>query len=158
MPSNDYLIKSQPESTLVLSANTSVAQAVGLCYFDPVDESLKELSSDPNHVMTIQPFKKAIRKYYLVIDDASGLTTISVQPVFGSLPSGTVIDQNQYYSLKTIISMTEPTLSQFDDQASMDEATITGFTTGQIYPVWILLQSKTPLNMTLSLNLNLDYE
>lgn len=155
MPASNYLIKSQPESALLVSSSTTVENDVGICYFDPIDETLKEISTIDNHIITIQPYKKAIRKYYLVVGTNSSITTISITPSF---TSSLIIDPTDYYSIKTIISATEPTLSQLDDQDDMNEAEIMNPDPGAIIPIWMLIESKVALNSILGLSFTVDYE
>ncbi len=159
MPATNYLIKSQPESALLVSSGSTVENDVGICYFDPVDETLKEISLLDNHLLTVQPYKKAIKKYYLVISpSAPALDTVEVGPVFLDLPDGLVIDPEDYYSIKTLISVTEPTLGQFDDEDNMNSDTIASPNPGDIIPIWFLVESKLPLNNVLNISIEVDYE
>lgn len=156
MPTSNYVIKTQPESSLLVSTNTTVQNQVGLCYFDSIDETLKELSNLDGHLLTIQSYKKAIRKYYLVANPSYGNPlSVTITPIFAIITG--VIPTN-YYSLKTIISPTQPLLGSFDDLTSMNAATINSINSGDIIPVWILVESKLPLNMILGLSFEIDYE
>lgn len=159
MPSTHYLIKSQPESALLVSTNNTVQNEVGICYFDPIDETLKEITLLENHVLTSQPFKKTIKKYYLIVNPTSDLiTSVEIQPIFGDLPDGLVIDPTDFYNVKLVISNTEPTLSNFDDLDNMNSFTISNPAPGSITSIWVLVESKIPLNAILDISFDVNYE
>lgn len=154
MPTH-FLIKSQPESALLVSSNTTVSNDVGICYFDPIDETLKELTALDNHVLTVQPIKKSVKKYYLVLDPSvTAPTTISITPVFPDDP----VEGPDNYAIKVIISATEPTQSQFDDEVNMNTHTITNPADGAIIPIWVLVHSKALKNKIYNIAFELEYE
>ena len=152
----NYFILTEPESTIAQNADYTIDNPVGICYFDQTDESLKEISTITDHIFSVQPYRKSIKKYYLVIDDASSITTISVTPVFTDTTLSD--DPSDYFSIKTIISQAEPTLSELDDLDSLNTASITGFSTGEIYNIYILVENIKPLNQLLDVALELEYE
>lgn len=153
---NSYTIRSSPESSLLIVTNTTVDSDVGICYFDPTSESLLELSLLNGLSLTVQPYKKAIKKYYLVVNPTtSGINTVTINPTFINVPSGIV--PTDYYSIKTIISATEPTLGNFDDLTNLNSFTITAPDAGSHTPIWILLENLKPLSSPLSISMVLNY-
>ena len=51
----------------VTVTNEMVDNAVGICYFDPLSESLIELSQLSEHYITVDPLQQIVRKYYIVV-------------------------------------------------------------------------------------------
>lgn len=159
MPTLDYLIKNEPESNLLFSDNSTVQNEVGICFFDPVDETLKEISELSDHILSVPPFKKALKKYYLILNPGSvAPTEIAVRPIFDDLPSGIVIDPTDFYSIKTIISVTEPMISQFDDLDNMNTASVLTSEIPAHTPIWMLIESIQPLNLILDISIEVEYE
>lgn len=56
-------------SPVYLSTSFKTSNGVGLCYFDPSDELLKEFTSDV--VLPIYPGEESKRQFYIVKDDTS---------------------------------------------------------------------------------------
>lgn len=52
-----------------LSSNFKTVNGIGLCYFDPEDEILKEFN--PTAILPIYPGEFSKRQFYIVIDDTS---------------------------------------------------------------------------------------
>lgn len=52
-----------------ISTNFKTKYGVGVCYFDPADEVLKEFT--PSISIPIYPTEKSVRKFYIVKDDPS---------------------------------------------------------------------------------------
>lgn len=153
--SNAYTIRSTPESSLLIVTNTTVNSDVGICYFDPTSESLLELSLLNGLSLTVQPYKKIIKKYYLVTKPSSSVATVVLTPSFVSPPIG--ITPTDYYSLKTIISNTEPTLGNYDDLTNLNTFEIDSPGAGSHTPIWILLENLSPLSAILNISLQLSY-
>jgi hypothetical protein len=152
--STHYLIKGQPESALLVSSNSTVQNDVGICYFDPIDETLKELNLLNGLILTIQPYKKAIKKYYLVVNPtSSALNYVRIVPTFGS----SNVTPTDYYSIKTIISSSEPTLGNYDDLVSMNSFKIINPAPGAIIPIWVFVESLLPLNAILNVAFTVTY-
>lgn len=146
-----------PESGLLVSTNTTVENDVGICYLDPIEETLLELSQIPGHVLSIQPYRKAFKKYFLVINpSADPIAYVRIRPILES--SNLYQDPKNFYSIKTIISPTEPNLGNYDDLVNMNSFRIDNPTPGDIIPIWVLLESKLPLNMVIGLTFEVEYE
>ena len=52
-----------------LDSNYKTINGIGLCYFDPEDEILKEFN--PTAILPIYPGETSKRQFYIVIDDTS---------------------------------------------------------------------------------------
>jgi hypothetical protein len=137
-------------STVPITGST-VDQAVGLCYFDPTDESLLELSQLPDHYITLQPHKVVMRKYYLVVDPSEVISYIRVK-----VPNNDGMDN--LFSIKTIIGNDEPQVGSFEALPEYNSFKINNPTAGAFIPVWILIESKTPLNEVLNMDIEVEYE
>jgi hypothetical protein len=60
----------------VIIDNDIVDNAVGICYFDPISESLIELSRLNNHYISVEPLHQAIRKYYIVVSPGESVSYV----------------------------------------------------------------------------------
>lgn len=154
---SSYIIKSQPEASLLVSTSSTVGNQIGICYFDPIDETLKEIDQLTSHVLTIQPYNRGIKKYYLIVNPTGAtVNSVSIQAILGSAPNSQ--DPTSYYSVKVIIGGTVPNQSMFDDLADENIATATNLTAGTISPIWVQVQNKAPLNALLGLIFQVNYE
>lgn len=145
------------ESGLLVTTNTTVENDVGICHLDPIEETLVELSSIPGHVLSIQPYRKALKKYFLVINpSADPIAYVRIRPILET--SNLYQDPKNFYSIKTIIAPAEPLLGTFDDLVNLNSFRIDNPTSGDIIPIWILLESKLPLNLVIGLTFEVEYE
>lgn len=129
--------------------NDTVINQIGLCYYDPIDESLKEVSSLASHFMSVNPYEKILRKYYLVATDTLSvaiirLTDNSVGPA--------------KYSAKVIISELKPLISDFDTVTPFNMFKVANPQLNHLIPVWILLESIEPITEITTMEIELQYE
>lgn len=142
------MIRYANEPTNDMTNTTDLDQQVGLCYYDPIDETLKEISSITSHLMSVNPYDKIMRKYYLIAKSAVSAIAIRFIDVTNS---GT-------YSAKVIISDIEPTISLFDTLSSFNNYVISNPSPYTLIPVWILLESTAPIISINSLQIEIEYE
>lgn len=142
------MIRYANQPTDTITNTTSLSQLAGLCYYDPTDETLKELSAVPTHLMSVNPYETVMRKYYLVVQ--STLSTVAIR-----LTDTTNLG---VYSAKVIISDIQPTLSLFATLGSFNNYVIGNPTAYTLIPVWILLESTSPMSVINSLEIEIEYE
>lgn len=130
---------------------STVLNRVGLCYLDPITENLIELNQLPNHFLSVEPFKKAIRKYYLITTPGDPISYIKV-----SINGNDRV--KELYSLKQVASNFEPSLSMFDDLINMNTLDIQNPDSGAFIPVWVYIESKIQANEILDLSIEIEYE
>lgn len=131
-----------------ITNTTSLSQQVGLCYYDPIDETLKEFNTIPSHLMSVNPYETVLRKYYLVAQ--ANVSAVSIRLTDSS--------NLNIYSAKVIISDLEPTIDLFDTLGSFNNYVISNPTAYTLIPVWILLNSTSPLSTIGSLQIEIEYE
>jgi hypothetical protein len=138
-----------PVNTVTITAST-VAGAVGLCYFDPLTEELLEISEIPNHFLTVQPFQQVVRKYYLVVAPGESLSYVQVR-IHGE-------GLEDLYSIKSILSNAEPTSDSFSVIPDFNGYRVNSPTAGEFIPLHVLISSKTPVNEILNVSIDIEYE
>lgn len=127
----------------------NIANQIGLCYYDPIDESVKEVSSLASHFMSVNPYEKILRKYYLVAKD-----TLSVAMI--RLTDNSVGPAK--YSAKVIISELKPSIALFDDITPFNLFKIANPQLNHLIPVWVLLESFEPITEITTMGIELEYE
>lgn len=133
-----------------LVTSSTVADAVGICYFDPISEQLLELSSAYNHFVSVEPQKAILKKYYAVVAPTGVVSYIKI-----SIPKAGL---EEHFSVKTIISVDEPSLENFELLPDFNSFRFINPTPGAFTPIWLLVKSKTPINEILPISLELEYE
>lgn len=129
--------------------NDTVINQIGLCYYDPIDESIKEVSSLASHFMSVNPYEKILRKYYLVTKNTLSVATIRL------------VDNSTgptKYSAKVIISEIKPTISMFDSVAPFNLFKVANPQLNHLIPVWVLLESVEPITEITTMSIELEYE
>jgi hypothetical protein len=134
----------------VTVTNEMVDNAVGICYFDPLSESLIELSQLSEHYITVDPLQQIVRKYYIVV--APGEV---VSYVRASVSEEGIEDM---FSVKTIVGTSEPGVEAFSALPNFNSYTYPSPMAGDFISLWLLITSKTPLNEVLNIEINLEYE
>ena len=140
----------QPPETATIDENT-VDQAVGLCYFDPVTESLIEISELPDMFLSVEPEGAAIRKFYMVTDPVEMISWVQLLLLSEDYNSTT-------YSVKVIISEDEPPVSAFDILPSYNSYRINNPPAGDFMSVWILVENISKVNEIVNIGIKLSYE
>ena len=131
-----------------ITNTTSLSQQVGLCYYDPIDETLKEFNTIPSHLMSVNPYETVLRKYYLVAQ--TNVSAVSIRLTDSS--------NLNIYSAKVIISDIEPTIALFNTLGSFNNYVISNPTAYTLIPVWILLNSTSAISTICSLEIEIEYE
>lgn len=137
-------------STVTITSGT-VDNAVGICYFDPVTESLLEISSLPNHYLTVEPNQQVIRKYYVVVAPGEIVSYVKVKV----LDKESISDK---YSIKLIIGTDSPTSGSFVALPDFNSFKYVNPVTGDFIPLWVLVTAKTPINEVVDIGIELEYE
>lgn len=135
---------------LTVEAATTVNR-VGICFFDPITESLLEIDSEVNHFLTVEPYKSSIRKYYLVVTPGDQLISAAVSFTNTSELVGK-------YSIKAIISSDQPSLMAFENLTSFNETSVEAPVSGVFIPLWIYIESSIPTNLVSDLGIEINYE
>jgi hypothetical protein len=129
---------------------TYTNNGVGLCYFDPHSESLRELSDNS---LNIAPFEENVRRYYLTVDTD------------GAIPStATLHFSSDVYSLvvKHKVKTLSDSLSTTSEFTSILDSNYTTVFFGQhttdIIPIDVYIQSTVNVKYGGSLYINIDVE
>lgn len=143
-------------TNVILGAQDSMITAstvdeVGICYFDPFQEELLELSSLNGHFLSVNPLQKIIRKYYLIVSPGETLAYVKIKLVNSQ-------NIENLYSAKVIISEIQPSISSFDVLPDFNAYKISSPQAGHLIPIWILLDSKNPINDIVKVDIKIDYE
>ena len=138
-----------PESIAI--SDSTVSQEVGLCYFDPDTEALIELNAISNPYISVEPFRAAIRKMYLVISPHQTLSYIKIQP---SLP----MLERENFGIKIIINHSEPSAADFTSLPEFNRYRVDSPAAGGFIPLWIYVESKIPATGVLSLTMDVEFE
>lgn len=129
----------------------TTSQEVGLCYFDPDTESLIELSAMTNPFISVEPFRAAIRKMFLVIKPNQTLSYIR------AIPSLTE-EQKELYGVKVIINHSEPSASDFSSLPEFNRYRVDSPAAGGFIPLWIYVESKVPAMHVLDLKIDVEFD
>ena len=143
-------------TNIILGAQDSMITAstvdeVGICYFDPFKEELLELNALNGHFLSVNPLQKVIKKYYLVITPGKSINEVRLK-----LVNSQKIDN--LYSAKVIISETSPSISSFDILPDFNAYRISMPQSGHLIPIWILMESKSPINDIVKIDIQVSYE
>jgi hypothetical protein len=129
----------------------STVDEVGICYFDPFTEELLELNSANGHFLSVSPMQKIIRKYYLIVSPGETFAYVKIKLINSQ-------NIENLYSAKVIISEIQPTINSFDVLPDFNAYKISSPMAGHLIPVWILLNSKSPINDIVKVDIKVDYE
>lgn len=135
----------------VTITSSTVDDAVGVCFFDPIEETLLEISDIPNHYLSVEPNQQVLRKYYTVVTPGVTVSYIKV-----SIPNKEELQDS--YSIKMIVSDEAPTADSFSGLPDYNSYRIISPTAGAFIPLWILVSSKSATNEVLDIELELEYE
>lgn len=135
----------------VIITNSTVGGVVGLCYFDPITETLLEINDIPNHVITIDPGQNVLRKYYIVVSPGETVAYIKIK-----FSNTDVL--NHQHSIKTIIGDIPPTVNSFAVLPEFNSFRFLNPDAGAFVPVWLLISSKYSLNEVVNISVDLEYE
>lgn len=126
-----------------LSLDYKTENGIGLCYFDPLDETLKEFNSDVK--IPVYPKEKAVRKFYIVKDD---MTLIPNVVVFRASSS------SSDYIVKSFLGNSEFSFETIEkDNPCLDF--FSNYPTG-IIPVSIYIESTTVSLSSVVLEIELE--
>lgn len=131
--------------------NATVSGSVGICYFDPITESLLEIDQVQNHFVSVEPFSTILKKYYLVTSPDDALDYIRVKTQAST-------DLEDLYSIKIIISNETPSVYNFDDLPNLNSFRIDSPSSGIFIPLHILVKSKVSINTIHKIQLEIEYE
>lgn len=131
--------------------STTVANSVGICYFDPIEESLLELGAI-NNVISIESGAIVVKKYYIVTNNKS-IDVINVRP---AQLNG--VEAADLYDIKMLSMDSMPTQEDFDKVALFNTVRIIAPQPETFFPLWIMIKPKDIVNSLFSLNLEVEYE
>ena len=131
--------------------NSTVDNAVGLCFFDPATEALIEVNQTPSHYLTVEPNQQVLRKYYMVTAPGQTVSYAKIK-----IANKTTLEDK--FSIKTIIGSDNPTTSAYLTLPDFNSFRYLNPVAGEFIPVWILITSKTPINEVVSIDIELEYE
>lgn len=144
------LINADSVNSVIITSSTVNAD-VGICYFNPVTESLLEISAAPNHFMSLKPLEQTILKYYLVV--SPGIATPSYVKI--RVKKDNIED---YYTIKTILGEVQPSIDDFVSIPNFNSFKVVSPTVGAFIPIWFLVSSVEQVNEVLTFNIEIEYE
>lgn len=142
-------IATSPSSVAITSG--TVTNDIGICYFDPISESLLEINSLPNHFLSVEPFSTVLKKYYLVIEPGVSVNYVRIKPVVDA-------SLEDAFSIKVMITDEKPSVYIFDDFPNFNSFRVDNPSDGIFIPIWILLRSKVSINSVNRIQLEIEYE
>jgi hypothetical protein len=128
-----------------INTSTPTTYGIGLCYFDPSSETLKEFSSSTS--IPVLPYEESIRRFYILKDSGT---------IIGNTVSLTVTTQSSDYVVKnTIAGLLDD--DEFDtiNPNNVSIAFLSEFSSG-IIPVDIYIKSLTYSLTNVVLNIQLE--
>lgn len=128
-----------------INTTSPTTYGIGLCYFDPVSETLKEFS--PTTSIPVLPYEESIRRFYILKDGST---------VTGNTISLTVSTTSADYVVKNIIAGSLDD-DEFDSLPpnNISIAFLSEYSSG-IIPVDIYIQSLTYSLTNVTLNVELE--
>lgn len=130
---------------------SSLTDDIGLCYYDPTTETLKEF--DPSVSITVGPFEYSVRRFYIVKPNdtikGSNYTQIKLK-----VESGASVIQNKIkIGRENLLSIP----SDFAEYGVNNEViALFGHHTTGIIPVDILTHCESPMGITTSMSVTLE--
>ena len=137
-------------STITVDSST-VSGPVGLCFFDEESETLKEFSSVTDLMLAVEPGGVLVKKFYIVTDPASILSYVKIF-------IETDEQNKNAYSVKLIVSESEPPIDAFDILPSYNAFMIQFPQVSNFIPVWILVENISKVNEAIDVDFVLEYE
>lgn len=144
------LINANSVNSVVIEVDT-VANDVGICYFNPATESLMEINSANSHYLSLKPLEKTILKYYLVVN--AGVAPLDYVKI--SIVKDNIED---YYYIKTIIGNDIPVVADFDVLPDFNSFRVNNPVSEAFIPVWFLVSSLEQINSVLTFKMEIEYD
>lgn len=133
-------------SDLMIDQNT-VSSDIGLCYYDPLQETILELSSLPDSMLFCKPRKKKIFGFYAVAKMGANISSAKIS----------VSANEDIYRVKILHQLNTPSESDFDLVPPNNEVVLTSVQEEHLNPIWLQIQSMTGKFSLQDLELKIEY-
>lgn len=129
----------------------TVNHKVGLCYFDPFEETLKEFDGTFRSFLTVESGGQVVRKFYIVVAPGETVDYVRLRVL-----ESDALKEN--YSMKVIIDKSEPSASTYESVPEFNSYKYVNPQAGDFIPVWMLLESNFSIPEILDIEVELEYE
>ena len=134
---------------LINITDSTVLSDAGICYYDPIEEVIKEIGS--GYMMGTNPKSPVIHKLMLVIKNGQ-ISKVKVRAIRNN-------DLEALFDVKILPGTSSPGLSSFDEVDSYNSLEITeGLQPHSLIPFHVYIKPKGPINALLNMPLELTYE
>lgn len=139
------------EPNLVSITDGITQQDVGICYFDPDEEAIKEIGPSSGYIFGAEPYSASIHKLMFVTsvpNISSAVISIKSTPEIKAL-----------YDIKICGGLTRPPLSDFDSIPLFNEYKIIGpIQAHSLVPFFVYVKAKSEITNVDKLGIEVKYE
>ena len=130
----------------MIDVNT-VSSDIGLCYYDPIQESILELSSLPDSMLFCKPRQRRVFGFYAVAKLGANISSAKIS-----------VSANEDINTVKILSQTQyPSESDFNAVQANNDVTLTAVQEEHLNPVWLEIKSLTGKFSMQDLELKIEY-
>lgn len=134
---------------LIKVTDETVISDAGICYFDPVEETIKEIGS--GYMMGTNPYSPVIHKLLFVAKNNS--------VKYLKIKIKTNRDIERMFDIKILPGAVAPALSDFDNTDNYNELIVTeSIQSYSFVPFFVYIKAKVPVDKISSLPLEINYE
>lgn len=134
---------------LIRITDSTVLSDAGICYYDPIEEVIKEIGS--GYMMGTNPASPVIHKLMLVIKNGS-IKKVNIKIVKSE-------ELESLFDIKILPGVSAPGISSFSEIDAFNNLEISeGLQPYSLIPFHVYIKTKGPINALLNAPLELTYE
>ena len=127
----------------------TVQSDVGICYFDPIDETIKEIGS--SYILSSNSYGPIVHKLMIAVSSKS-LSKVSIKPIESEILSSR-------FDIKLLPGAVTPSHYEFDDVPNYNSINISGpLQPYSLIPFFVHVRAKSDIGSINNLPLEVSYE
>lgn len=140
------ILNGNAASDSMITVNTT-SNDIGLCYYDPIQETILELSQLPDSMLFVKPRQSATLNFYLVSKLGSSITNVKVS----------VSSDQETNEVKILSKPVKPSSDEFDAVQVNNYVTITSPQEEHLNPLWLQIKSLSGKVSIKDLTIDIEY-
>lgn len=125
---------------------------IGICYYDPIRESLINVGHNSGEILGADPYKHVMHKFMLVTGKTDSISRIVVKAI------GTD-ELRAAFDIKLLFANTRPSLMSFEEQPSFNEIEVNQpVQPNSIIPFYIYIKANSDISKMSELPIEVYYE